>query len=237
MVGSINVVKGVSIHGYSLHAPNFEEVIWGIPPDRPGRLPKGVAIFLEQEAKFLSIGTGATKREGDGKLEAEVIAEYLFDHFGDLVDFTCIRELLAQKWRHAKEHVEESLLLAVKCKNTQEELEEVGGIFEGLGTTHWVLVSSSDHISRVAKIAATLSLERIGALPWSNIEVAWSPVPYGMGPDKILALDIPPGSPDIYVDFLGEVGPIANMLRLGDPASAHDRLLSFLARIKQEKRD
>lgn len=234
MVGRIDSARrraGVSIHGYNLPAPNFEEVIWGIPPRGPGRLPKGLAIFYEQKAEFLAIGTGASRREADGKLEAAVIAEYLFEHFAGLADFRCVTDLLAQNGPDAEARARESLRFALRCKNTQEEAEEVAEIFDGLGVTHWTLVSSCDHISRVAKIAASLALKKGSSPLWHNISLVWSPVPCGMGPDRVVVLEAPYDAPELYTRFTAEVGTIANSFRTGETPRARETLERFCRRV------
>lgn len=222
--------RGVFVHGYELRSENFDEVMWGTPPDRPGRLPKGIAVFLEQRTNHLVLGSGTTKGS-----EAQVITEHLFVRFNELQGFSCLNSLIP---KHSESEIslkiEQSLCCVKSCKNTQEEIEEVGELFEGLGVTQWTLVSSSDHVSRIAKIAASLSWQKASTPPWDNISVAWSPISYGKGPDNVVVLEAPHGVGEDYTSFKSTAGEIANMLRLGNAQEARRLMNCFLEKMEQD---
>ncbi|MBE9593394.1 MAG: YdcF family protein [Proteobacteria bacterium] len=142
---------GVLIHGYHLQAKNWENIVWGEPP-LMGRLPKGTAVALETEAEVVVFGTGASEK--GGKKEAEVIRDYLFEHFFELEKFSAFNGLeLEEDIREAERRMREKSVIEIKSQNTFEEVKFAGEIFKNHGIERAILVSSPAHISRCLKYA------------------------------------------------------------------------------------
>ncbi len=142
---------GVLIHGYHLQAKGWENIVWGEPP-LMGRLPKGIAVALETEAEVVVFGTGASEK--GGKKEAEVIRDYLFEHFFELEKFPIYDGIkLKEDFREAERRLKEISVLETKSQNTLEEVKFAGEIFKNHGIEKAILVSSPTHISRCLKYA------------------------------------------------------------------------------------
>ncbi len=133
---------GVLIHGYNLLEENWEEVVWGRPP-LMGRLPRGALIALYLDAEIIVFGTGATER--DGKKEAEVMRDYLLDHFSELKEFPAFQGI---DLKAAKKKIEEVSRVEIESTNTIEEVYCAGKIFLEAGVESIILVSSPDHLPR-----------------------------------------------------------------------------------------
>lgn len=134
---------GVLSHGYHTGAPNWEEIIWGKPPDALGRAPKAVQIALRENAELIVFGTGASEK--DGMKEAEYIIYYLFKNFSRLQEFSAFSSvnLVTLQKKITGICVPETF-----SQNTAEEVHFAGGIFYNHRIEKVYQVSSPFHIFR-----------------------------------------------------------------------------------------
>jgi len=139
---------GVLCHGRHLQTKNWEKLMWGIPPDLLGQLPKTVLVALEEKAEVIVFGTGASER--DGKKEAEFIRDYLLEHFFELAEFPSFQGIDLEK---ARKRIERISMLELYSQNTAEEVRFAGQIFKKAGMERIILVSSFTHISRCLRDA------------------------------------------------------------------------------------
>lgn len=136
--------------GYSPKEKNFEEVVWGIPPDKPGRMVRGLKDLLEDpEAKTMII-TGGTEK--DGRKEAEWMRDLLYQKLEELKQFS---DPVFQKFstQEIREILDRNLILETNATNTRENLENVAKILKEKDVKSVVLVTSPDHISRAMRDA------------------------------------------------------------------------------------
>jgi len=144
---------GVLIHGYHLQAKNWKEVVWGNPPFCPGRVPQGIKIALEEKAKLIVFGTGASER--NGKKEAEYTRDYLLEHFFELSNFEAFKKFDLKK---AKDKIQKRIRVEILSQNTFQEIKFAGQIFKKEKIEKIILVSSPSHLSRCLRDACHLYL-------------------------------------------------------------------------------
>ncbi len=134
---------GILSHGCHTGTPNWEEIIWGKPPDALGRVPKAVQIALREKAELIVFGTGSSEK--DGMKEAEYIIHYLLKNFLRLQEFSAFSNmnLAAVREKIARISVPEII-----SQNTAEEVALVGQIFVAEGVEKVYQVSSPFHIPR-----------------------------------------------------------------------------------------
>ena len=150
---------GVLVHGYNLHAGQWESVAWGEPRHRPGRVPTGVFVALCEEAEVLIFGSGASRK--DGLLESEATGRLLWDRFDELAGFSNFESYLpdlkhppsAEQFR---QRIESMLHLDRESKNTRDEIARAGKVFVDREVTRVILVSSPTHIPRCLRDACTI---------------------------------------------------------------------------------
>lgn len=142
---------GVLVHGFNLHAENWENIVWGKPPFFLGRVPKGVLVALEEKADIMVFGTGASEK--DGKKEAEYTRNYLVEHFSELAKFSAFRNIILEE---AKKIIGEISKLELKSQNTVQEISYAGEIFKEVGVGKIILVSSPAHSPRCLRDALAI---------------------------------------------------------------------------------
>ena len=146
-----NIATGVLVHGRHLQAKNWEQIIWGNPPDLLGQVPKGVLSALQENAKVIIFGTGASEK--NGRKEAEVIRDYLFDNFFKLKGFKAFKEFTKTDLEKLKKKIEKISKVEIKSQNTVEEARFAGYILKREGVKRIILVSCPTHISRCVRDA------------------------------------------------------------------------------------
>lgn len=179
--------KGVLILNYDPNAPNFEQTIWGIPPDQPGRLVRGVVEALEIDVGLVVIA-GGSRRKLDGKLGAEIMKEFLYRNLTQLQDFTIYPMLqdvpLAVLVTTLKAKLDRILVVKETASNTIGNIEETTSLFLKAGITKITIVTSPDHFSRsgldAVKIWRKKGLFQLAA----NVSVAPSVTLYSDGDGK-----------------------------------------------------
>ena len=67
----------------------WEDVTWGAPPERIGRVPMGVLVALSEQADVMVFGSGASEK--DGMLESEATARLLWERFDELTGFAVFK--------------------------------------------------------------------------------------------------------------------------------------------------
>merc|ERR1719210_1807680 len=54
---------GILVHGCHLQANGWEDIVWGHPPEKLGRLPQTVLLAWEERAAVVVLGTGASRAQ------------------------------------------------------------------------------------------------------------------------------------------------------------------------------
>lgn len=142
---------GILVLGFNLFSENWEETVWGRPPYFPGRLPRAVALFLEENASLFVISGGATKREG--KSEAWWMRERLIRGIGELGKFLVYPSLRNFSPKEIEKILLPAILLEEKAQNTMDSFRQTGKIFSKKGIQKVIIVTSPDHISRALRDA------------------------------------------------------------------------------------
>ena len=85
----------VLLHGFNANELNWDHVVWGEPPDKPGRIPTAVAVALEEDADSLLVFGSSLGKEQDGqwKSSGRLMTELMWQHFGGLKEFTILHAL------------------------------------------------------------------------------------------------------------------------------------------------
>ncbi len=150
---------GVLVHGYNLHADQWEDVAWGTPPERIGRVPMGIFVALSERADVMVFGSGASER--DGLLESEATARLLWERFDELAGFAVFKGREAELTRPSgagrfRQRIESILHLDRESKNTRDEIAYAGRLFVDRGVERVILVSSPTHLPRCLRDACAI---------------------------------------------------------------------------------
>ncbi|MCY3714676.1 MAG: YdcF family protein [Gemmatimonadetes bacterium] len=150
---------GVLVHGYNLHAALWEDVAWGTPPERIGRVPMGVFVALSEQADVMVFGSGASEK--DGLLESEAAVRLLWDRFDELAGFAVFKGWESELTRPAaaggfRQRIESMLHLDRASKNTRDEIAHAGRIFVDRNVERVILVSSPTHLPRCLRDACAV---------------------------------------------------------------------------------
>lgn len=155
---------GILIHGYNLHAGQWEDVAWGVPPERIGRVPMGVLVALREQADVMVFGSGASEK--DGMLESEATARLLWERFDELAEFSVFvdwkTELTGPSAAGLRQRIESILYLDRESKNTRDEIGHAGRVFIDRGVERVILVSSPTHLPRCLRDACVIYGEEWG---------------------------------------------------------------------------
>ena len=150
---------GILIHGYNLHAGQWEDVTWGAPPERIGRVPMGVLVALSEQADVMVFGSGASKK--DGMLESEATARLLWERFEELAGFAVLNDRETELNRRPvagrmRQRIESILHLDRASKNTRDEIAYAGRVFVERDVERVILVSSPTHLPRCLRDACAI---------------------------------------------------------------------------------
>ena len=150
---------GILVHGYNLHAGQWEDVTWGAPPERIGRVPMGVLVALSEQADVMVFGSGASEK--DGMLESEATARLLWERFGELAGFAVFKGWENELTRPTgadrfRQRIESILHLDRASKNTRDEIAHAGRVFVDRNVERVVLVSSPTHLPRCLRDACAI---------------------------------------------------------------------------------
>ncbi len=180
----------VLVHGYNPKEPNWERVIWGEPPDKPGRVPMAVAAAIESNGELIIFHA----TDGSGPM----MIKYWEDHCNQFGEFTCFDILKRISVDDIIATLNIQIVdLPVRPKNTWEEALALKKILKG-NPYKIIAVSSMDHVPRVYRdfcrafidqpnILAHLSVR--GALSLYGPKTSEEEEKWGMG--HIVILEIP----------------------------------------------
>lgn len=143
--------KGILLLSYNVAEPNWERTVWGIAPEKPGRLVKAANVMLEENPDIMIISGGAGQK--DGKSEAWWMRQRLYDGLDDLSKFTAYPVLQKFSADQIRKKLDGILRLEEAAKNTTENLQKTGEIFTKAGIEKVIIVTSPDHISRALRDA------------------------------------------------------------------------------------
>lgn len=150
---------GILVHGYNLHAGQWEDVAWGTPPERIGRVPMGVFIALSEQADVMVFGSSASEK--DGLLESEATARLLWERFDELAGFDVFKGWETGLTRPSgagrfRQWIESKLHLDRASKNTRDEIAYAGQVFVDRNVERVILVSSPTHLPRCLRDACAI---------------------------------------------------------------------------------
>lgn len=150
---------GILVHGYNLHAAQWEDVAWGTPPERIGRVPMGVFVALSEQADVMVFGSDASEK--DGLLESEATARLLWERFDDLAGFRVFKGMETELTHppaadRFRQRIESILHLDRVSKNTRDEIAYAGRVFIDRDVDRVILVSSPTHLPRCLRDACAI---------------------------------------------------------------------------------
>ena len=150
---------GVLVHGYNLHAGQWESVAWGVARDQAGRVPMGVFVALSEQADVMVFGSGASRK--DGLLESEATARLLWERFDELAGFSIFERYLPELEHppsagRFRRRIESMLRLDTESRNTRDEIARAGQVFVDHGVARVILVSSPTHLPRCLRDACAV---------------------------------------------------------------------------------
>ena len=156
----IKLKTAVLLHAYNANEKNWEYVVWGVPPNKPGRIPTAVAVALEEDAEHLILfgsSSGKTEQGGAWRSSGLCMNDLLFSLVDALKEFTILHALRMTSLDkiRAKLSVFELIEGPERPANTLEELQVIARIFHEreLKIQKLICVSSPDHMSRLFRDA------------------------------------------------------------------------------------
>lgn len=138
------LTAGILCHGCHLQADGWEEIVWGVPPAKLGRLPQAAQLAWDEKAVVLVFGTGASK-SSDGRLEGQYTLDTLVERLDNLHDFQALRRIPLEP---LKELLTRISIAEVQSRDTVEEVREGFRIFSEKGVSRGFLCSSPTHLPR-----------------------------------------------------------------------------------------
>lgn len=147
----------ILLHVYDCRLPweKWFYVMWGTP-ELPGRIPTAVAATLETDAEIFLVfwDKDCYVPFPDGRNEAELIRDTLFERIGELPGFSTLPIL----GYFTPEEIERAMrqvfrLSDVEVVNTEDEVREALSILKAENVERVVFVSSFDHMSRIVQLA------------------------------------------------------------------------------------
>lgn len=150
---------GILVHGHNLHAGQWEDVTWGAPPERIGRVPMGVLVALSEQADVMVFGSGASEK--DGLIESEATARLLWERFDELAGFAVFKGWENELTRphgadRFRQRIESILHLDRASKNTRDEIAHAGRVFVERDVERVIMVSSPTHLPRCLRDACAI---------------------------------------------------------------------------------
>jgi hypothetical protein len=145
----------ILLHSYGAKEPNWEYVVWGEAPNKPGRIPTAIAALFEEEADLLLLlGSLIFK---DGKSTGRLMKELLDERFNELKDFTILKSLQGVSIDEIKKKTNKVFKLVEDLEQntiTTEELQVARNFLEKEGDYYKLIcVSSPDHVGRIYREA------------------------------------------------------------------------------------
>ncbi|MDP3993626.1 MAG: hypothetical protein U1C57_01785 [Candidatus Doudnabacteria bacterium] len=143
--------RAIMPHGLHVQAHGWEEMVWGIPPDRLGRATKAIQSAVETDASLVIFGTGASKR--DGVFEAQCIVNLMWERFSRLKEFQAFDDYNIDSLRQIMEEIS---VVETRSTNTDTEIQFGFERCLSLGIDRVILTSSPGHIGRCAQAASKI---------------------------------------------------------------------------------
>ncbi len=140
---------GILCHGRHLLATNWELHEWGNEKKNLlGQIPKTLLLVHQETPETIVFGTGASEK--DGLKESEYILKYMFEHFGNLQNFSQFNGInLTELEKYMKGHS----VVDKTSQNTYEEIKRTIEVFSSQDMHKMIIVSNPDHISRCMQMA------------------------------------------------------------------------------------
>lgn len=143
----------VVLHVFDCRNPAWEHAMVGTP-EQPGRIPTAIAAAMEFGVEKLLVFRDREAVHPDGRNEAEVIRDTLFDLIDCIAEFgeclPVLRDHTPAEIRAVMEAVFE--ISDVFITNTADEIREALPICKRLGADQVVFVSNVDHIPRIVQL-------------------------------------------------------------------------------------
>lgn len=233
---------GILVHGRHVEAVNWEELVWGVPPDKMGSLPKMLQVILQRGVDHIGaivFGTGASER--DGLKEAEFTKLLLRQHIYDFRQFALIRRLskgLVAPERQWLQELLDNIICETTSQNTVEEIAAAAKIFASRNITEVIQITCGSHAPRCLR--DMLQARHDGLIPADQM---WLVVPDDMtyfgpqGPTSIsdVAIIEPPhrGDDPTMGQLVHAYQVVPEIFRV--PAGERPALLSEFSRAIQSR--
>lgn len=163
----------VFMHGYDPGKKNWDSVVWGITPDKPGRVPTAILVALEQNAEIIVLNAA----DGSGPKMMELFEKR------SLKGFNCFKGMTDEEIRKKISYQiidfvdEES-----RPKNTKEEALVFKSLFPRDVDVAITVVTSLDHVFRAFKEFYLAFAGCPTILLHLSLRAALTP--YGVGPEE-----------------------------------------------------
>jgi len=168
----------ILLHSYGANQPNWEEVVWGEAPDRPGRIPTAIAALFEEEADLLLLLGSLIYK--DGKSTGRLMKELLDERFNELKDFTILKAFNGVSIEEIRKKTSKVFKLVEDLERntvTKEELQVAKRFLEKEGGYYKLIcVSSPDHVGRIHREAFDIFKDTPIV---ANLEIRGSATLYG----------------------------------------------------------
>jgi len=134
----------VLVHGYNIHADDWDKIVLTGPNWTYGRLPIGLATAINHDADVIMLGSGGTTKDGVTE------AQYTKNH----IDFLLIDHVLRSHCKSGeadtinKNQLMDKIVLDETSKNTREEVENAFRYMEEHNMHTLYFVSSPAHMPR-----------------------------------------------------------------------------------------
>lgn len=138
----------VLIHGCHLQAEEWNSIVFRDDQGYLGRVPTGLQVAIEHEAKFIFWGSGASTCDGikEARYTYNQTVESELEWLAQTVDKTTNKLL---------KYLEKVSILDEQSQNTKEEIERTLQSCKENGIKELYLISSPTHVPRCAQTGAT----------------------------------------------------------------------------------
>lgn len=130
--------KGILIPGLNPIKRNWQEVIWGIPPHKPGRIVKGISMCLKDPTIRIVLFFG-------------MIKDWLL-HQTQFIDQFAVFQEFKNKDEEILKIVETKFRCIERVKNTHENVEAMESVIREMDLDEIIIISSPDHVFRAMKL-------------------------------------------------------------------------------------
>lgn len=149
----------ILLHGYNANEQNWHHVVWGTPPDKPGRIPAAIAVTLDEGADNLFLFGSSIGKEfspGQWKSSGKYMMELMYERVEELKKFTVLRIFQNFSTQQIKEQLDSKFRLIEspeRLATTASEIQEMVRICQEENIQKIIFVSSPDHVSRIMRDA------------------------------------------------------------------------------------